>query len=402
MNIIENFKSAIFNIFSSKMRTFLTTLGIIIGITAVIMITAIGKGFQEDMKKQFSNVNNGVASFYTTSLAKETDKFDKKDLESLRELDMVLYAIPEYGSNVTVDLRDPSQFKSSNLQGTDEDQVGFSNLKMKYGRFINDKDAQAKSKVCVIDNKFAKILFGREDAVGETITAKTVTGQEKTIELEIVGVYEIDYDVTPQIYLPVETLKEALADDKDTFNGISVKLKDTKNFNETQRVIIKTINANHNNNEDVYSYNATFDMVNSSLAALQIFTVFVGIVASISLLVGGVGVMNIMLVTVTERTKEIGIRKSLGATNGNIRMQFLIEAITVSLLGGVMGIIFGYLGSFIVGLVIKILGFTIVPSVSLPVVIGAAIISTIIGVVFGVYPASKAAKLDPIEALRYE
>ena len=142
--------------------------------------------------------------------------------------------------------------------------------------------------------------------------------------------------------------------------------------------------------------------MNTMSATIQMFTVFIGLVASISLLVGGIGVMNIMLVTVTERTKEIGIRKSLGATNSNIKMQFLIEAITVALLGGVVGIILGYIGSFLAGKVISLMGSTLKPEVSIPVVIGAVLISSMIGVIFGVYPAGKAAKLDPIEALRYE
>ncbi len=135
---------------------------------------------------------------------------------------------------------------------------------------------------------------------------------------------------------------------------------------------------------------------------IQIFTIFVGFVASISLLVGGIGVMNIMLVTVTERTREIGIRKSLGATNSNIKFQFLIEAMSISMLGGIIGIILGYIGTFVTWQVLKLMGNTIVPSVSFPVVIFSFLISSLIGIIFGVYPAGKAAKLDPIEALRYE
>ena len=405
MNIIENFKSAIFNILSSKMRTFLTTLGIIIGITAVIIITAIGRGFQNDINESFSGINVDSVSVSTSynKTIRDKDKFTLDDIKDLKEINNIEFVSPSYGSNVTVKLKDPSQLESCVLNGSNEDTKGLSGLKMKYGRFIDKKDRDGKSKVAVIDNKLAKKIFGREDVIGETITAETVFGNIKSIDLEIVGVYETESEFyTPEIYYPIETSMDFLDNTQQTFESISLKIENTSIFKETERLILKTLSSNHNNEEDTYVVNSAFDMVNSMNGTIQIVTVFIGLVAGISLLVGGIGVMNIMLVTVTERTREIGIRKSLGATNSNIKMQFLIEAITVALLGGIMGIIFGYIGSFLAGRVISLLGSTIKPEVSIPVVIGAVVISSIIGIIFGVYPASKAAKLDPIEALRYE
>ena len=406
MNIIENFKSAIFNILSSKMRTFLTTLGIIIGITAVIIITAIGKGFQNDMNETFSGIDSGAIEVYTSynETIRDKDKFTLKDLDSLRELENIEFVSPSYGSNVSVELKDPSQLKSSVLNGANEDIKGLKNLKMKYGRFIDEKDRQGKSKVCVIDNNLAKEIFGREDAIGETISAETVFGDIKSIELEVIGVYEIEQAdfYTPSIYFPIETSMDFLGNTEQTFETINLKVIDSSIFDKTKREILKVLTSNHNNQEEKYQVSGSFEMMNTMSATIQMFTVFIGLVASISLLVGGIGVMNIMLVTVTERTKEIGIRKSLGATNSNIKMQFLIEAITVALLGGVVGIILGYIGSFLAGKVISLMGSTLKPEVSIPVVIGAVLISSMIGVIFGVYPAGKAAKLDPIEALRYE
>ena len=406
MNIIENFKSAIFNILASKMRTFLTTLGIIIGITAVIIITAIGKGFQNDMNETFSGIDAGAIEVYTSynETIRDKDKFTLKDLDSLRELENIEFVSPSYGSNVSVELKDPSQLKSCILNGTNEDAKGLKNLKMKYGRFIDEKDRQGKSKVCVIDNNLAKEIFGREDAIGETISAETVFGDIKSIELEVIGVYEIEQAdfYTPSIYFPIETSMDFLGNTEQTFETINLKVIDSSIFDKTKREILKVLTSNHNNQEEKYQVSGSFEMMNTMSATIQMFTVFIGLVASISLLVGGIGVMNIMLVTVTERTKEIGIRKSLGATNSNIKMQFLIEAITVALLGGVVGIILGYIGSFLAGKVISLMGSTLKPEVSIPVVIGAVLISSMIGVIFGVYPAGKAAKLDPIEALRYE
>ena len=406
MNIIENFKSAIFNILASKMRTFLTTLGIIIGITAVIIITAIGKGFQNDMNETFSGIDSGAIEVYTSynETIRDKDKFTLKDLDSLRELENIEFVSPSYGSNVSVELKDPSQLKSCILNGTNEDAKGLKNLKMKYGRFIDEKDRQGKSKVCVIDNNLAKEIFGREDAIGETISAETVFGDIKSIELEVIGVYEIEQAdfYTPSIYFPIETSMDFLGNTEQTFETINLKVIDSSIFDKTKREILKVLTSNHNNQEEKYQVSGSFEMMNTMSATIQMFTVFIGLVASISLLVGGIGVMNIMLVTVTERTKEIGIRKSLGATNSNIKMQFLIEAITVALLGGVVGIILGYIGSFLAGKVISLMGSTLKPEVSIPVVIGAVLISSMIGVIFGVYPAGKAAKLDPIEALRYE
>ena len=406
MNIIENFKSAIFNILSSKMRTFLTTLGIIIGITSVIIITAIGKGFKNDVNKTFEGIDAGVIDVYTSydETIRDKDKFTLKDLDDLKQIDNVEFVSPSHSLNVSVKLKDPSNLKSASLYGTNEDGKDLKKLKMKYGRFINSKDRQGKSKVCIIDNNLAKEIFGREDAIGEKISLETVFDNKKDIDLEIIGIYTVENTelYTPSIYYPIETAMDFSGNTKQLFETINIKISDKKLFSNIQRQVLKTLSANHNNEEKKYDMTGDFQIVDSMNNAIKIFTVFIGVVASISLLVGGIGVMNIMLVTVTERTREIGIRKSLGATNSNIKIQFLIEAITVAILGGILGIIFGYIGSFLVGKVINLMGSSLKPDVSISVILGSVILSSIIGIIFGVYPASKAAKLDPIEALRYE
>ena len=406
MNILESFKSAIFNILSSKMRTFLTTLGIIIGITAVIVITSVGKGFENNIHKTFSTIDSGAISLTTSSSKKirDKDKFTLDDIEDLKKIEDISYISPVNSTNVSVKLKDPQKTKSATLEGRDEDGKGLNSLTIKYGRYLTQKDIDAKAKVCVIDKVLAKEIFGREDVIGEKIKAETVFGKIKDIELEVVGVYDIKTDgfYTPSIHYPIKTSFDFLGNTTNLFDSISLKLKDTNTFNQTKKSILKILTANHDNNEDMYSISGSFDLVNSMEGTVKIVTIFIGLVASVSLLVGGIGVMNIMLVTVTERTREIGIRKSLGATNNNIKIQFLIEAITVALMGGVLGVIFGYIGSFLCGKVVSALGFSLKPDVSMQVVIGSVLISTIIGVIFGVYPAGKAAKLDPIEALRYE
>ncbi len=406
MNIIENFKSAIFNILSSKMRTFLTTLGIIIGITSVIIITSIGKGFKNNVNKTFEGIDTGLVDVYTSydEIIRDKDKFTLKDLDDLKQIDNVEFVSPSHSLSVSVKLKDPSNLKSASLYGTNEDGKDLKKLKMKYGRFISNKDRQGKSKVCVIDNNLAKEIFGREDAIGEKISLETVFGNKKDIDLVIIGIYEIENSelYTPSIYYPIETAMDFSGNTDQLFESINLKISDKNLFSDVRKQILKILSTNHNNEEKKYDMNADFQVVDSMNNAIKIFTVFIGVVASISLLVGGIGVMNIMLVTVTERTREIGIRKSLGATNTNIKIQFLIEAITVSILGGILGILFGYIGSFLAGKVITLTGSSLKPEVSLYVVLGSVIISSIIGIIFGVYPASKAAKLDPIEALRYE
>ncbi len=405
MSFFENFKTAFFNIFSSKMRTFLTTLGIIIGITSVMVITAIGDGFQEQIDSNFSSFNADTVSISTSykETIRDSDELKLKDVESLKNLVNINYVTPIYSTNVEVKLKNPKETDTASLYGVNEQAGNIEKLTILYGRFLQEQEVTNSSNVCVIDNNFANDVFGRTDVTGETIDV-TVLSNDKTLKLTVVGVYETEEQglfSTSTIYAPIELVMDA-GDADDKISSINLILKNTNLLNQTKIEALRVISANHNNSPVKYSFTGNFEILEIMQSTIQIFTIFIGFVASISLLVGGIGVMNIMLVTVTERTREIGIRKSLGATNNNIKMQFLIESLSISLFGGIMGILFGYFGTYLSAKVLKLIGNSIVPSVSLVVVFFAVVVSSFIGIVFGVYPASKAAKLDPIEALRYE
>lgn len=404
MNILENIRSAIFNVLSNKLRTVLTTLGIIIGITSVIIITSIGKGFENQMNSEFSDMNSDVVEISTNygETIREKDFLKMGDVESLKGHPNIQDVSPYGEINGSVKLKNPKDTEGINIAGGLPSFAKIQNLNIIHGRFYNDAENENASKVVVIDSKTAINIFGKEDVVGEKINVK-IPEKNRELDLTVIGVNKISDDVyyfSGTGYLPINTLFDIYGSDAKVWS-IYFKLKDINLFNSTKSEILRVLSANHNN-QNKYVLYANFEILKNMSGSIKIFTLFVGLVAAISLIVGGIGVMNIMLVTVTERTREIGIRKSLGASNSNIKIQFLTEAVFISFLGGSIGVILGYVGSSVVGKVLMAMGQNLIPKVDISVVMSAFLISVLIGVIFGVYPAGKAAKLDPIEALRYE
>lgn len=402
--LLENMSMAFAAIKANKMRSFLTMLGIIIGIGSVISIVSIG----DTMRKMFADLYQdiGVTQAYISigywiEDTRQSDYFTLDELERIKEVfrDEIAYADSE--ASVDTDVIYGRTKEKFSFQGIDSNFQDVQPVQMVYGRYLNEGDILGRKKNVVMEIKSARKLFGIENAVGKTFRT-TIYGS--TEDYHVVGVYQKEVNAFQAMMMGMDGGKGSayipytiLTWPNDNFYYLHVYAAEGIDLDEFYgRLIAYVAKIKDRNPEDFYSFTAA-EQMNSVDSMMGVLAMAVGGIAAISLLVGGIGIMNIMLVSVTERTREIGIRKSLGARTRDIMIQFLTESAIISACGGIIGILMG------VGVVSAGSAMFGVQAVIKPEVILIAVgFSAVVGVFFGIYPASKAAKADPIEALRYE
>ena len=398
----EYIKIAVMNLKSNKGRSILTMLGIIIGISSVIMIISIGNGVTAQVNGELNDMAGGQLYIYANNdKADEYIEFTNDDFDAIEEkIDHVKGVTPQYSMYGSAMGR-KGTFDAYISAGT-ESMEFINNNKIKYGRYYSESDYYSANKVCVISENDAILLFGTTDVIGMDIEISMYGVSQ---DMTIVGIREnpdssmfVSYGSSVQIEIPITTLGAEYGFYVETFDGFYIIGESAEYSTDIAKQSINILEGRHNiRGEDrilLENFNDYMTQINSVLGYITVFVVFV---AAISLLVGGIGVMNIMLVSVTERTREIGIRKALGARTASIMTQFISESAIISLTGGIIGIILGVLGAT---LLCSLMG--IAPKVNFSTVFGATFFSSAVGIFFGIYPAKKAAKLSPIEALRHE
>jgi putative ABC transport system permease protein len=403
MKIIENFKMATSTLVSNKMRSSLTMLGIIIGNASVIAMVGVGQGAKNLASEQFESLGPNVIFIVPGSEEERRTTFDRpqtlvwEDAIAIEEqVPSVKEVAPQINANQLITYRN----RNSNDQvvGTTPEYLTVRSFTVDRGRFFSDLDVKRNQRVVVLGSEIAEKFFPQQNPLGKKIRVKN-------INLEVIGVLEakgafLGDNQDRTVYLPLTTMASQVVGDTSPYGTgvsfISIAANDEESIRAAKLQIENLLRLRHQiTGKDDFSVRTQKDVLEIVGTVTSGLTVLLAAIAGISLIVGGIGVMNIMLVAVTERTKEIGLRKAIGAKSGDILWQFLIEATILSAAGGVIGTVVGITGIVIVGAVSPL-----APTISPVAIILAVGVSGAIGLSFGVFPAKAAAKLDPIVALR--
>ena len=392
--ILENIKIALVSMINNKLRTLLSLLGIIIGVGSVIAILNLGKSASSSMTDSMGQTGMNIVSLYVTPSDADSKIFTKEfALEIKRNVKEIKDIFPVMQAQTRV--RYLQEFKYSTIQGVTSEYFEANESTIAYGEYFTAQDNLQNNQKVVLGSSIAEDLFPAGNAVGETISI--FRNQAKPYL--IVGVLDqqdsiFSSNLNDTIFLPINTFTSRFSN-RNVVDSYIIQTKSGGNALELEEKVDAYLKAKISDDNYVLFSSATIvEMANQINGT---FSIFLAAIAAISLLVGGIGIMNIMLVSVAERTREIGIRKALGASPAVIKGQFLCEAITITSLGGILGIV---LGIFISYSVVKMVGWPL--QFNYTAVILSLGFSMFVGVFFGWYPANKAAKLDPIEALSYE
>lgn len=402
MDIVEILSLSKDSLMSNRIRSFLTMLGVIIGVASVIMLVSIGEGARTYIHRELGNLGTNIL-IVVPGKTSAKGGFHPPESSTIRKLvydDALIIkrrsrhiadAVPVVLGSAKVKYL--NQSRDNSVVGATETYFEMRNLSVESGRFISASDVDSKRKICILGRTVKKDLFGDRSALGELVSI----GDSK---YRVVGVMEkkgvtlgIDFDDI--VFMPTPSAQELF--DTDRLFNITIKVRSSQEIKEAIEEIRQILIRRHAGRED-FTVMSQDEMLGVMTRVLNIMTAVLAGIAGISLVVGGIGIMNIMLVSVRERTREIGIRKALGAKNRDILVQFLVESMTLSIIGGTVGIALGV--SVAVGLpfFLKFLP----AQISWWAVLIAFFFSASVGIFFGVYPARKASLYDPIKALRYE
>ena len=408
INVNSTFKIALRALWVNKMRSFLTMLGIIIGVGAVITMLAVGTGASEKIAEQIASVGSNLIMVVPGSITQggirmgsgSHSTLTKDDAEAIEKECSAVSAVAPI-VNTTAQAVYGNQNWATAIYGTSPGILLVKDCALVAGRNFVDQDIRSATKVCILGQTVVDNLFGGIDPIGQIVRIKkvpfTVIGILETKGQSIMG-----QDQDDVVYIPLTTAQKKIVGTSmpGMVRSIMVKARSAEDMSLAERQVTELLRQKHRsgpNKEDDFTVRNLSQMMQVAEQSANVMTILLGAIASISLLIGGIGIMNIMLVSVTERTREIGIRMAIGAKTWDIRIQFIIEALTLSMIGGIFGITLGVTGSYILS---AAAGWaTIVSPLSIILAFG---FSGLVGIFFGFYPAYKASLLNPIDALRYE
>jgi putative ABC transport system permease protein len=413
MNLYTSFIESLQSLYANKLRSALTILGIVIGVAAVIAMLSIGKGATASITSSITSIGTNlvyvtpgvVSSSGVAGQSGSAGSLTQADADAIATLDNITAVVPQVeGRAQVVYMGNNSNVR---LLGITPDYLTMSNMSLADGVFISEANVTARSAVVVLGSTVATDLFGDASvAVGQNIKIKSAPYKVIGVLNSKGGTGFMNQD--EQIFVPLTTAQKRLVGSvmfrgTGVISQINVQVDDSKNVTAVEASVTSLLEERHKvePGSDDFTVTSQQDTLDALTTITNILSIFLGGVAGISLLVGGIGIMNIMLTTVTERTHEIGLRKALGARRNDILAQFLVEAATLSLLGGIIGVTLGWAIAKLVGS-ISISGSAITPVVTLDSVLLATLFSLVVGLFFGIYPAARAASLQPVDALRYE